>query len=160
MSRSALVLSLMMTGCALYVRPMDTLKPDDHVVLELDDQGIPDMAPKLGSGTFLVGGRLQRIDSTSLVMAVDKTESTHAVVDRDHPRYVQWAGETVAIPKFDIASVRVQKVSGWYVALAGLTAVAVGVSVAEIASHSHPPTPTLPTLQSRVTLKVWPQPRP
>src|SRR5579862_4248814 len=147
MSRSALVLSLMMTGCALYARPMGTLTPDDHVVVELTDQGIPDMAPKLGAGTFLVAGRLQKIDSTSFVMSVDKTQSTHAVFfDEHHPQWVEWDGETVAIPKVDIAATRVRRVSGAYVAVAGLMAVAVGVSVAEIASHSHPPTLTLPTL--------------
>src|SRR5579872_4833429 len=112
MSRSAIVLSLMMTGCALYDRPIDALIPDDHVVLELNDQGIPDMAPKLGSGVFLVVGRLRTMDSTSLVISVDKTESTHAVFDRQHPRYVEWDGEAVAIPKFDIAVARVQRVSG------------------------------------------------
>jgi hypothetical protein len=114
MSRSALVLSLMMTGCALYVRPISTLAPDDHVVVELNDQGIPDMAPRLGSGTFLVGGTLQRADSTSLVMSVYRTQSTHALLTR------------------------VERVSGPMVALIAIGAVAVGVSTAEFISHPHP----------------------
>jgi hypothetical protein len=147
MSRSALALSLMMTGCALYVRPMSTLAPDDHVVLELNDQGIPDMAPRLGSGTFLVGGQLQAMDSTSLVMSVYRTQSTHALLDAPdefrYPRYEQWGGETVTIPKFDIASARVQRVSGPFVALAALSAVAAGITIGEVVSHSHPKPPTL-----------------
>jgi hypothetical protein len=167
MLRSALVVSLLTTGCALYVRPMNTLTPDDHVVLELNDQGIPDMAPKLGSGTFLVGGRLQKLDSTSLVMAVYRTQSTHAILDQP-PHSVAWGGETVAVPKFDVASARVERVSGPRVALVSLGVLAVGISMAEIFAH-HPrlQTPTLPTIQnppgpfpypSPIVLRAWPRP--
>jgi hypothetical protein len=174
MLRSVLLLSLVTTGCALYVRPMNTLTPDDHVVLELNDQGIPDMAPRLGSGTFLVGGRLQKIDSTSLVMSVYRTASTHSILAYDFATYphtypyagtVAWSGETVAVPKFDVASARVQRVSGPLVALISIGAVAVGVSAAEIFAH-HPRLQPLPTIQpptnpfpfSRpITLRAWPR---
>jgi hypothetical protein len=175
MLRSAIALSLLTTGCALYVRPMNTLTPDDHVVLELNDQGIPDMAPKLGSGTFLVGGKLQKMDSTSLVMSVYRTQSTHALLGGPYsytdtyryPGYVQWGGETVAVPKFDVASARVERVSGPFVALVSVGVVAVGVSMAEILLH-HPnlKTPTLPTFQnpphpfpypSPIVLRAWPR---
>lgn len=172
MLRSALVLSLMTTGCALYVRPMNTLTPDDHIVLELNDQGIPDMAPKLGSGTFLVGGRLQKVDSTSLVMSVYRTQSTHALLDGPYsytdayryPQYVHWGGETVAVPKFDVASARVERVSGLFVALASVAVVTTGIWTADILSHSHPKAPTLPTIQNPpgpfpapIPLRAWPR---
>ena len=175
MLRGALVLSLITTGCALYVRPVDTLTPDDHVVLELNDKGIPDMAPQLGSGTFLVGGRLQKRDSTSLVMSVYATQSTHALLDGPYaythpyryPAYEHWGGETVAVPKFDVASARVERVSGPRVALISVGLVAVGISTAEVISFSHHKA-TLPTLQTpanpfprpfpeAVPLRAWPR---
>jgi hypothetical protein len=147
MLRGALVLSLITTGCALYVRPMNTLTPDDHVVLELNDQGIPDMAPKLGSGTFLVGGKLQKMDSTSLVMAVYRTQSTHAILDQP-PHSVAWGGETVTVPKFDVASARVERVSGLFVALASVAIVTTGIWTADVLSHP----------QNPIVLRAWPRP--
>ena len=169
MLRSAVVLSFMMTGCALYVRPMDTLTPDDHVVLELNDQGIPDMAPRLGSGTFLVGGKLQSVDSTKLVMSVYGTQSTHSIIAGSYsytnpylypPPYERWGGETVAVPKLDVASARVRRISGPLVALGGLLAVGVGVSVAEFISFSHHKPPTLPQIQTPTTPSPFPYTRP
>ena len=178
MSRSPLVLSLifMMSGCALYVRPISTLTPDDHVVLELNDQGIPDMAPRLGSGTFLIGGKLQSMDSTHLVMSVYGTQSTHSIVggsytythSYQYPPFDHWGGETVVVPKFDVASARVSRVSGPLVAVFSLVAVGVGVSTYEIVAHSHPKVPTLPQLQNPptlfpfasqrpITLRAWPR---
>jgi hypothetical protein len=64
------VLLLMTTGCVFAVRPMNSIPPGDRVVLQLNDRGISDMAPTLGSGVYLVGGRLRQVDSTPIAVAI------------------------------------------------------------------------------------------
>src|SRR5580698_8356972 len=97
-------LSFFCTACVYPVRYVDDLAPGNHVVLALTDQGIPDMAPKLGQGVFLVGGVVQGIDQTNVTVAVQRTESTRGVQYGVHPEIVQWNGDVVPVPRADIAT--------------------------------------------------------
>jgi len=92
-------LSFFCTACVYPVRYVDDLAPGNHVVLALTDQGIPDMAPKLGQGVFLVGGVVQGIDQTNVTVAVQRTESTRGVQYGVHPEIVQWNGDVVPVPR-------------------------------------------------------------
>jgi hypothetical protein len=153
------VLLLMTTGCVFAVRPMDSIPPGDRVVLQLNDRGISEMAPKLGSGVYLVGGRLRQVDSTRLVLSMGGTRSTYDVF----PYYgynngstysllpTEWNGETVSIPKVDVAVARQQRISTPLAVAIGAGVVATGVSTGLIIANWHHRLPPLPKLQSPPT---------
>jgi hypothetical protein len=155
------VLLLMTTGCVFAVRPMDTIPPGDRVVLQLNDRGISDMAPKLGSGVYLVGGRLRQVDSTRLVLSMDGTRSTYD----GFPYYgynasaysflpTEWNGETMSIPKVDVAVARQQRISTPLAVAIGAGVVATGVSTGLIIANWHHGLRPLPKLQSPPTPNV------
>jgi hypothetical protein len=139
------VVSFFGTACVYPERYINTLAPGDHVVVALTDAGIPDMAPKLGQGVFLVGGEVKSLDQDQLMLAVDKTESTRGVPYGYgygypygyHPEIVHWDGDVVPIPRADVATVRQRKVSAPAVA-AVVGAVLLGVGFAVVAHNAHP----------------------
>jgi hypothetical protein len=144
------VLSFFVTACVYPVRYVDTVSPGDYVVVALTDQGIPDMAPKLGQGVFLVGGVVTAKDQIALTLVVDKTESTRGVQYGVHPEIVQWNGDVVPVPRADIATVRQRVVSAPLVVAGVAGAVLLGVGIVAIANNAHPAklppfhSPTLP----------------
>ena len=149
------VLLLMTTGCVFAVRPMDSIPPGDKVVLQLNDRGISDMAPTLGSGVYLVGGRLRQVDSTRLVLSMGGTRSTYD----GFPYYgynasaysflpTEWNGETMSIPKVDVAVARQQRISTPLAVAIGAGVVATGVSTGLIIANWHHRLPPLPKLQN------------
>ncbi len=142
-------LSFFCTACVYPVRYVDDLAPGNHVVLSLTDQGIPDMAPKLGQGVFLVSGVVHSVDQNNVSVAVSNTVSTLDVQNRNRPGVVQWNGDVVPVPRADIAVVKQRVVSGPLV-VAGIAAgILVGIGVGEVVAHAHPdklPPLTQPTL--------------
>jgi hypothetical protein len=142
-------LSFFCTACVYPVRYVDDLAPGNHVVLALTDQGIPDMAPKLGQGVFLVGGVVQGIDQNNVSVAVDRTESTRGVQYGVHPEIAHWNGDVVPVPRADIATVRQRVVSGPLVVAGVAAGILLGIGVGEVVAHAHPdklPPLTQPTL--------------
>ena len=146
------VLLLMTTGCVFAVRPMNSIPPGDRVVLQLNDRGISDMAPTLGSGVYLVGGRLRQVDSTRLVLSMGGTRSTYDVFPyygyNNGSNYcllpTEWNGETVSIPKVDVAVARQQRVSTPIAVAIAASVVATGVSTGLIIANWHHGLPPLP----------------
>jgi hypothetical protein len=131
-------LSFLSTACVYPVRYVDDLTPGSHVVLALTDQGIPDMAPKLGQGVFLVGGVVQSVDRNGVTVAVSRTESTRGVQYGVHPEIAQWNGDVVPIPRADIATVRQRVVSGPLVVAGVAGALLLGFGVAAVINNAHP----------------------
>ena len=132
------VLSFFSTACAYPVRYVDNILPGNHVVVALTDAGIPDMAPKLGQGVFLVGGDVTANDQHALTIAVDKTESTRGVQYGYHPEIVRWNGDVVPVPRADIATVRQRVVSAPLVVAGVASAILFGVGIAAVANNAHP----------------------
>ncbi len=141
------VLSVFGSAGVYPVRYVDSVSPGDHVVVALTDQGIPDMAPKLGQGVFLVGGVVTAKDQNALTLAVDKTESTRGVQYGVHPEIAQWNGDVVPVPRADIATVRQRVVSAPLVVAGVAGAVLLGVGIVALANNAHPQ--KLPSLPSR-----------
>lgn len=139
------VLSFLTTACAYPVRYIDNISPGNHVVVALTDAGIPDMAPKLGQGVFLVGGVVTANDQNALTLAVDKTESTRGVQYGYHPEIVQWNDDVVPVPRADIATVRQRVVSAPLIVAGVVGGVLLGVGIAAVANNAHPA--KLPPLQ-------------
>jgi hypothetical protein len=139
------VLSFFSTACVYPVRYINDLTPGNHVVVALTDAGIPDMAPKLGQGVFLVGGVVTALDQDALTLAVDRTEWTHGVQYGYRPDIYQWNGDIVPVPRADIATVRQRVVSAPLVVLGVVGAVSLGVGIVAIANNAHPG--KLPPLQ-------------
>jgi hypothetical protein len=135
-------------GCAYPPRAVTELSPGRNVILELTDAGVVDMAPRLGQGVFLVAGTLQVVDSTSVILAVTRTESTHGALYSSHPGVVSWDGDVVTIPRADIANTREQHVSAPFVVLVGASLALAAVTTVYIVSHAHLATQklTLPKL--------------
>ncbi len=135
------VLSFFGTACVYPERYINSLSPGNHVVVALTDAGIPDMAPKLGQGVFLVGGVVKAMDQDALSIAVDRTESTRGVQYgyqyRYYPEIIQWNGDVVPIPRADIATVRQRVVSAPAVAVGVVGAVLLGVGIAAVAHNAH-----------------------
>jgi hypothetical protein len=144
-SSAVAVLSFFSTACVYPVRYVDDLVPGNHVVLALTDAGIPDMAPKLGQGVFLVGGVVQGIDQNNVTVAVSRTESTRGVQYGVHPEIAQWNGDMVPIPRADIATVRQRVVSAPLVVAGVAGALLLGFGVAAVINNAHPA--KLPPLQ-------------
>jgi hypothetical protein len=132
------VLSFFSTACVYPVRYVDDLAPGSHVVLALTDAGIPDMAPKLGQGVFLVGGVVQRVGRDDVTVAVSRTESTRGVQYGAHPEIAHWNGDVVPIPRADIATVRERVVSAPLVVAGVGGALLLGFGVAAVLNNAHP----------------------
>jgi hypothetical protein len=132
------VLSFFSTACVYPERYINSLSPGNHVIVALTDAGIPDMAPKLGQGVFLVGGVVKAMDQDALTVAVDRTESTRGVQYGYHPEIIQWNGDVVPIPRADIATVRQRVVSAPLVALGVAGGVLFVVGIVAVANNAHP----------------------
>jgi hypothetical protein len=126
------------TACVYPVRYVDDLTPGNHVVLALTDAGIPDMAPKLGQGVFLVGGVVKGIDQNNVTVAVSRTESARGVQYGVRPEIAYWNGDVVPVPRADIATVRQRVVSGPLVVAGVAGALLLGFGVAAVINNAHP----------------------
>ncbi len=130
---------LAITGiaCVTYpVTPVDELRPDHTVELTLSDSAISAMAPQLGPGVFRVKGKLEAIDSLALWVDVSQTTSTRNV-KYNYAQSVHWNGDSVSIPRADVANARQGHVSA---VLTALGVALVGGTIAFIVSvaHNHP----------------------
>jgi hypothetical protein len=126
------------TGCVYPRRYVDDLTRGNHVVVTLTDEGIPDMAPRLGQGVFLVKGEVQSVGDSALTLAVWRTESTTGVLSGDRPTAVPRGGDVVAIPRADIATVRRRQVSAPGVIIAATAIAGATIAAIAISAHAHP----------------------
>lgn len=120
--------SLLLCGCYVTV-PLATTAPDPgtRVHVQLTDTGAGALAGYLGPGVVSVDGRLLVASDTNVAVAVSQVGK----VDGDQQF---WKGETVSLPRGDIATVQQKKLSGWRSGLlagaivAGLVALRAGTA--------------------------------
>ena len=140
------LLVLWSASCVASVRPVNELSPGRKVFLSLTDQGTVDMKSRFGPGVFRVAGQLQRIDSTTVTLAVSATQSTQNTLDVWHPIVTAWSGEIVTLPLSDVAGAAQEHVSAPAVTLAVIGIVGIVVSAVVFANSSHHlKAPTLPS---------------
>lgn len=117
MLRTVLLFScvLLTGGCYRYVPTggAPTVSAGTDVEVELTDAGVVDLAHLLGPNTTTIRGRLKATEADTLRLAVGSITKRRG--DEEF-----WSGEAVAVPRVDVATVRVRRVSATRSALFGL----------------------------------------
>lgn len=75
-----------------------------QIEVELTDAGVVDLARLLGPNTTMIRGRLRSAESDTMHLAVSSITKRRG--DEEF-----WSGEALAIPRSDVAAVRVRRVS-------------------------------------------------
>jgi hypothetical protein len=119
---TALLFSLV-SGCYNY-QPLSTLDPERgaHVSAELTDSGSVALSRSLGPGLAAIDGRLLALTDRELGLAV--------VSVRDH-RGIEhyWKGETVTLPRADIATLRQRTLALGRTIFLGIAGMGAGLAV-------------------------------
>ncbi len=112
MMRVSPIALLLLCGCYVNVPLTSTPEPGARVHLALTDQGSVDLAPYLGRGIAGVDGRLLRSNDSVVSVSVSQV-----VLQSGDDQL--WKGESVAIPREAISSVKGRKLSFWRSGLIG-----------------------------------------
>ena len=113
----------LVAGCYSYV-PLATATPDPGtgVELTLTDTGARELERALGTDVFRIRGRYLSTDERSLNLSVTGIETKDGA-------FKAWAGETIAVPTADVASVDVRRLAkGRSILLASVGAAGVVVT--------------------------------
>jgi hypothetical protein len=104
-------------GCYNY-SPLTTPSPDPgtYLAVTLTDAGSDELARSLGPGAFVVRGRYLSNDDRGMLISVTSVETKRGFA-------LPWAGETVAVPDYAVASLDVRRFArGRSLLLAGVGA--------------------------------------
>jgi hypothetical protein len=117
--------SVALVLCACYANvptQLSTARPDTKLVVALTDAGSDSLARYLGPGVETVDGRLLQNSDSGVSLAV-----TQVTMRSGAEQF--WKGETVALPKYSIATVQERKLSKPRTILLGAAIVALGFTV-------------------------------
>ena len=101
---------------------LSTAQPDTKLVVALTDAGSDSLARYLGPGVATVGGKLLQNNESGVSLAVSQVTMRSGAEQF-------WKGETVALPKYSIATVQERKLSKPRTILLGAAIVALGFTV-------------------------------
>lgn len=119
MKRAAIVIATACVTAACYdYNPLTTPSPEPgtYIAATLTDSGAEALARYLGPGVFVVRGRYLGDSDRGLLVSVSSVEMKRG-------DELTWAGETVALPHDNIASLQVRQLAK------GRSALLLGVSV-------------------------------
>jgi hypothetical protein len=131
----ALLLSVLAGGCYRYsaIDP-NAATPASDVRLNLTAAGSVALVTTLGVSTAAVEGRVVRVTDGSYVLAVSSTLKRGDEDPAAMTRTV-WAGESITIPKSDVASVELRSLDRRRTAVAASAATVLGVLAAKLIVH-------------------------